>query len=303
MDIKSGELNWLAAGRFQERLKHKRNVCKTAKYQKTLKSNLFYLLDIPRRYIMCAPFKSGSSSWHHTFWAMRRKRANLSMDSTYFTHLDWQGNQGRSFHISVEDGIKLITSVPGDDDFNREPPPRSSFRLILTRHPFARFISGWNQKFHVTIDYWKTLYRGFHGLKSYKKLPTGENHVMAFEDFANYAANNSKVIRSVDGHFMPISSICKPCELDYTYILKAESIGKDELWLKKRLGMEDIAIFRVGVGPGRSTTKNNPVTNIKYYMSKLQPNIVKRLYEVYKEDFDTFGYSFNFTTLEAGGFE
>nr|XP_039251199.1 uncharacterized protein LOC120328736 [Styela clava] len=291
------------AKRFENRLSQKRKACKNYKFQKILKPNLYYILDIPRRYLMCAPFKAGSSSWHKTFWAMRRQRANLSMDSQYFTHGDWQGNQGSSFHLSDGNRINIIKSVHGDDNFNENPPNGSSFRLILTRHPFARFISGWHQKFHNTDNYyWRQLYKKFRNLKLYtKKLD--KTHVMAFEDFATYAADNPKVMKTLDGHFIPISTLCKPCSLDFVYILKAESADVDEPWLKRRLGMEDINVLRHGIGPGGSVINENPRTNIKKYISTLRPNVIAKLYEIYEQDFTIFGYTFNFTTLEAGGFE
>lgn len=38
-------------------------------------------------------------------------------------------------------------------------------------------------------------------------------------------------------------------------------------------------------------------------MSTLNPEVIKGLYELYKGDFEFFGYTFDFETLEAGGFD
>ena len=39
---------------------------------------------------------------------------------------------------------------------------------------------------------------------------------------------------------------------------------------------------------------------IKEYFSKLKPETVKKIYEIYAKDMVLFGYTFNFTSLKAG---
>ena len=41
---------------------------------------------------------------------------------------------------------------------------------------------------------------------------------------------------------------------------------------------------------------------IRDYYSRLKPEIIKKIYHIYETDMHLFGYSFNLTTLEAGGF-
>lgn len=46
----------------------------------------------------------------------------------------------------------------------------------------------------------------------------------------------------------------------------------------------------------------SPSDKIKHYMSQLADDTIKTLFQVYKNDFRIFGYTFDFKTLESGGF-
>ena len=47
----------------------------------------------------------------------------------------------------------------------------------------------------------------------------------------------------------------------------------------------------------------NDAELIKDYFSKLSPKTVEKIYRIYENDMNLFGYSFNLNTLESGGFE
>lgn len=89
------------------------------------------LVDVPRHLLVCVVPKSGSSTWHGTIWALRRKRAGLSPDQEYYKASDTVENHAMSRKLSVMDGMKLSRYVPGDEDLFREPRPGQSFRLVL----------------------------------------------------------------------------------------------------------------------------------------------------------------------------
>lgn len=86
-------------------------------------------------------------------------------------------------------------------------------------------------------------------------------------------------------------------------MVKAESIDADEQWLMKRLGVSDFVLLRAGSPGGGSAVNSDLKGNIRMFMQKLSPETIRGLYELYKDDFEIFGYTFDFNTLEAGGFE
>lgn len=90
-----------------------------------------FLVDVPRRLLVCAVPKSGSTSWHRLIWSIRRRRLKLSDDQSLYTPDDTIQNEAITQNLNKKEGDKLISSVSGDDDFTRNPPPNSTFRVIL----------------------------------------------------------------------------------------------------------------------------------------------------------------------------
>nr|XP_039250366.1 uncharacterized protein LOC120328046 [Styela clava] len=298
--------DWNAAPqRFSKRKLHLDNACKR-RLNKPLrlkwKKNQAFIANYERRMLVCASHKAGSSTWHWMIWATNIKQKGLDPYKESYGRDAALGNYKIVGKLSETQGNKLITHVKGDDNFFNPSPKNSSFRIILTRHPFGRLISAWNQKFLKTSNYWTTLLKTYKVMLNYKK-DIVKDHAMSFKDLATYIANIHGNGRYFDMHFHPISKICELCEYDYTYILKAESVDQDEPWLMKRLNLTDVTIRKRNMAIGGSLINNNPKVNIKKYMSMLPPTVVQKLYKLYEADFDYFGYTFNLTTLEAGGFE
>lgn len=141
-------------------------------------------------------------------------------------------------------------------------------------------------------------------LSFYSKTAPTPAHVLSFKDFAQYVAENGKSVKSLDYHFKPASYICKPCEYAYTYVAKAESADRDQKWLRERFNISDLPFIRRGVATnGYSVMENNPSDKIESIFSSLDAEVIKKLYLVYKMDFLSFGYTFNFKTLKSGGFD
>lgn len=126
---------------------------------------------------------------------------------------------------------------------------------------------------------------------------------MSFRDFARFVSDNQQAVRTRDAHFAPATTVCPPCEYDYTYIMKAESFDADEEWVMGRLGLSDLRVGRRGSPPGGSVVNKDLKGNIKKFMSQLSASVIRGLYNLYREDFEYFGYTFDFDTLMAGGFE
>nr|XP_039250638.1 carbohydrate sulfotransferase 10-like [Styela clava] len=293
------------AARFQKRVKTMKSRCpawKHSPFKKNWVVNKNFLINYPRRLLICAVPKAGSTSWHMTIWAMRRIQAGLDPNTTYYTYEDTVENHHTAEKLSTNKGKEMIYYNEGDDDMYLNPPTAKARRLLLTRHPFARMISGWHQKFLPYSSYADLMFKRYPTLKSYVR-EKDPNHRMSWKDFAEFVADTGTRPQSLDYHFTPTVEICKPCDYAYTYILKAESVDIDESWLLRRLNITDIDVGRKGVPPGGSIVNANPSDNIKKHMSQLKSSVRRKLYDVYKEDFLTFGYTFDFRTLNSGGFD
>ena len=68
-------------------------------------------------------------------------------------------------------------------------------RMVNTRHPFARLLSGWRQKFEKSF-YNIEVYMRRYGRKIARSTPDGaseapDTHHFSFEQFLNYIVNDS----------------------------------------------------------------------------------------------------------------
>nr|XP_039250587.1 carbohydrate sulfotransferase 10-like [Styela clava] len=297
----------LAPERFDKRLKLLHSRCPNDYTKARERSNWVpiphFLVDPPKKLLVCVVPKSGSSTWHGIVWALRRKRAGLDEDQKFYRWNDTVENHAMARKLPPKVGQMLGVYHDGDDDLFQSPRLGQSHRLVLARHPFARLISGWKDKFSYNTAYGDRMFKHFPKLKDYNvSVPPG-NFTLAFEDLARYIADHGRDERKLDYHFMPATSLCKPCNYAYTYILKAESVDKDQQWLMNRINMTDLKVVRRGVNKKGSLLQINPSDSIKEYMSKLDLEVVKKLYTVYVKDFVYFGYTFSLTTMKSGGFE
>ena len=98
--------------------------------------------------------------------------------------------------------------------------------------------------------------------------------------------------------------VCSPCSLNYSLILKLETLAEDSAWLFDRLGLAPALVADwhdiVGqagahVGPGGTghqptSTATNKTTSLQYF-GEIPPSKLKQLYTKYRPDFEMFGYS------------
>ena len=121
--------------------------------------------------------------------------------------------------------------------------------MVNTRHPFARLLSGWRQKFEKSF-YNIEVYMRRYGRKIARSSPDGvseapETHHFSFEQFLNYIVNDSmenygilnitfsawsrnmKMTTILDYHWQSIDYQCLPCDLRYNIIVNQETSSSD----------------------------------------------------------------------------
>ena len=122
--------------------------------------------------------------------------------------------------------------------------------MVNTRHPFARLLSGWRQKFEKSF-YNIEVYMRRYGRKIARSSPDGvseapETHHFSFEQFLNYIVNDSmenygmsnimlsafciwnmKMTEILDYHWQSIDYQCLPCDLRYNIIVNQETSSSD----------------------------------------------------------------------------
>ncbi len=171
-------------------------------------------------------------------------------------------------HLKVEYTNKLklenmnITTV---EQVNESRLPRVAF----VRHPFKRLISAFTNKVLMTDD------EGFEGLR---KKVQGD-----FTKFVDFVIGEFKG-QGINNHWKPQYFYCDFCHINYDYIGKVETFNDDLKFVMDKTGIfKGIEIQSNGL----NTSKN--ASNVDYFsqLDKERRNILRDLYKV---DFDLFGY-------------
>ena len=105
-----------------------------------------------------------------------------------------------------------------------------------------------------------------------------------FEDFVNHLLIID--ITNCDLHFRSFLAQCEPCEAEYDYVIKFETLDNDMEYLKQKLNISEY--HRKAVFPRRSFRTNHD--KVKETFQKIPNALALKLYEKYRKDFEIFEY-------------
>lgn len=94
----------------------------------------------------------------------------------------------------------------------------------------------------------------------------------------------------LDPHWHPISDWCGLCHLQFDFVIKFENLRDEEDFLLRQLGLEHI----VPISWENQNTKRPPwsLELQRQYFSALNSEEMKKLRELYLDDFELFEYDF-----------
>jgi hypothetical protein len=167
--------------------------------------------------------------------------------------------------------------------------------FIVTRDPLSRLVSNFKDKFsNITLNKWRR--------KLCKQILTlmttmGKRHNTAptnisFDEFADYVIDllSRRVQIKLNHHWTPMTVLCRPCHISYDYYSWTETIGEDaEYLLRKFKAPPELHFIWENQSP--TTVIGPPGTDIRqYYLSQLSAHQLNQLINVYKRDYEIFGY-------------
>ena len=114
-------------------------------------------------------------------------------------------------------GYKFLSSYPKPEKDNILSTYK---KALLVRHPMDRLRSAYYNKF-VASHYIKRRYAVV--LKKYRSNSTDNYEHMHFEEFVKYIIDMDTRNR----HWNAIHKVCKPCTVQYDYILRLETLERD----------------------------------------------------------------------------
>ena len=193
-------------------------------------------------------------------------------------------------------GIKITPSVHSRrmwkdlSKYNTATLPQhlmTHFRFLFVRDPFHRLLSGYRDKFFGKNKYYtnvlrRMIVRAFRP-QEVEEVGTETNNV-TFAEFLKFILSYSNPLTR-DAHWRQAHQLCFPCAFEFDLIGHYETLEEDAAYLLKKAGLDD----RVTFPPVRSSQASS---DFMTYYSQVPREVISRLGEAFRSDFEMFGYPF-----------
>ncbi|KAE8736845.1 hypothetical protein FOCC_FOCC017699 [Frankliniella occidentalis] len=265
-------------------------------------------LSSPRSHKMawCPLYKAGSTSWLY----------NLCLLGGY---------SERELSSTKEQLSTLARKAYPELEYpEAEEALRSSRKLLVVRHPFARLLSAYRDKLenrvagaehgsaHFYRKYGRRIVDKFraggaavptsqvvspqHVVRDPGRLPPADDEP-TFKEFVKYLIDVD-LANYADDHWIPYYLFCTPCLLNYDIIAKVETYLEDQVYMIRALGLQDSIRprWRHRTAPrgqeGLPTSSSQDVdTTARRYFAQISERELRALYQKYKLDFEMFDYT------------
>ncbi|KAJ9588170.1 hypothetical protein L9F63_018462 [Diploptera punctata] len=246
-----------------------------------------FFIDSTHGLVWCNIFKAASSAWLYNFnllggykeqYLRRSKKPPLVLARSHFPR------------PSVK---QLQEALP------------ESLSFLIVREPFERLLSAYRNKIEgLPHRFYRKMGREI--IAKYRKQNL--SHEMpkmnpttsgpTFSEFVNYIIDTAQYSKNqkFDEHWAPFHSFCTPCHVNFTVIAKLETLTRDQEYIIRRAGLENILMLsrhkdrpKMVLNKARDGRNTNDL--IKKYYSQLTEQQLNRLYNIYGIDFEMFGYN------------
>ena len=158
---------------------------------------------------------------------------------------------------------------------------KTYFKFMFVREPLQRMLSAYKDKFIHEHSYSVAIRNEIvKAIRPEDYDPKGRNFV-SFLEFIQYYSDN----KTRDHHWRQYEKICHPCVIDYDFIGHFETLEEDGPLLLKMAGLDQ----RTKFPPIHKSTGSSEV--LRHY-SQVPTQIISRLGELYRSDFEMFGYEY-----------
>ena len=164
---------------------------------------------------------------------------------------------------------------------------KTYFRVFFTREPLVRLLSAFIDKFYTVED---PVYRVSYGrtiISTYRQNPSQESldkgHDVKFSEFVQWVLDSPIV--KLNEHWQLATVRCFPCAIEYDFIGKFENFQDEFPDLYKAAGVPSVP-FEF------SFVSHNTSAQVNHYYSQLSQEQILQLAELYRPDYEAFGYPF-----------
>ena len=155
---------------------------------------------------------------------------------------------------------------------------KNYFKFVFVREPLQRLLSAYKNKLRSNTKNLRN--ETNQALRPQEFKPQGKKFV-EFKEFIQHFSNNM----SRNQHLRQYEKLCHPCVIHYDFIGHLETLKEDAALLLQMAGIND----RVTFLPIHKST--GPSEVLKHF-SEVPVEYIKRLGELYRNDFEMFGYEY-----------
>ena len=168
--------------------------------------------------------------------------------------------------------------------------------FLIARNPYERLVSGYREKILGAIRGSDHDRLGKDIVVKYRNLdPKLYRHSKTsptFSEFVSYIVDEATAGHSLDMHWTPVYSFCNPCQVDLNHIIKFETFDRDTLQIINKSGLvQYLPPTEKTLKKNASKGSQNTSSLVDMYLKELPPDLQKDLYDIYRIDFDLFGYN------------
>jgi len=166
-------------------------------------------------------------------------------------------------------------------------------KFLFVRDPFVRLISAFRNKFALPDEYFYRQYASTM-LQRYANISSPPDSAqeafaagirVSFAHFIQYLLDpQTEKVKPFNEHWQQMNRLCHPCQIDYDFVGKLETLDEDTEHLLRILGLDNQIHFPPGY-PNRTT-----VNWERDWFANISVADRRKLYNLYEADFRLFGY-------------
>ncbi|CAG5091508.1 Oidioi.mRNA.OKI2018_I69.PAR.g13084.t1.cds [Oikopleura dioica] len=232
------------------------------------RDQLFDLFDLKKIDLLaCLPQKTGTTNWQR-----------------YFAALLHPEREPESF--GIDEIFKVLPRYKEKNEIDQEKIHEVEMRMINVRHPFARLLSAWRQKFGKNFWNLDLYVRRFgESISKFEEINYENENVFSFRAFLEYIVDVAEISK-FDYHWKTMDFECSPCFVDYTIVTKQETSSTDAEFVTECAQLKGLTHL-----PGQYSDSPLLSSGLIDFYKDIPEEIIKKLYKIYFVDFLLFGYS------------
>ncbi|XP_024873918.1 carbohydrate sulfotransferase 11-like isoform X1 [Temnothorax curvispinosus] len=232
------------------------------------------IIDTEHNVSWCPIYKAASSTWMNYFAVLKDTLTDVTIDLV------------RRNLTQVSDIVRQ--KFQQDADFNKTYKKMSrTKKFLIVRHPLERLLSAYRDKLEHMRNreyYYKRFGRRI--VLKYRRSGNTTRLEPTFAEFLRFIVSE----KYFDEHWTPYYRTCEPCTIHYDYILKFETLDRDQNFLIQDANLSGYLYekdYPRNINPLGVTTRKI----LDEYTRGISQSLLDAVYKIYENDYKLFNYS------------